>query len=108
MARKFEVVWANGAEEDLFCTISFIADDSVVNAERIFKKIHVAATTLISTPPRGRVVPELSGQGILQYRELIVPPWRIVYRIAEKTVYVVAVLDSRRDITDLLFRRLTR
>ena len=34
--------------------------------------------------------------------ELIVPPWRILYRIAVKQVYVLSVLDSRQNIEDIL------
>ncbi len=57
-------------------------------------------------PERCRLVPELKGQGIMQYRELIVPPWRILFRIAEKKVYILSVLDSRRNIEDILLERL--
>jgi toxin ParE1/3/4 len=47
-------------------------------------------------------------QGILQYRELIVPPWRIIYRISGDFVYVLAVFDSRQNIEDVLLDRLVR
>ena len=57
-------------------------------------------------PNRGRLVPELKDQGILQYRELIHPPWRIIYRISENKVYVLSVLDARRNIEDILLKRL--
>ena len=57
-------------------------------------------------PGRCRIVPELKDQGIMQYRELIVPPWRIMFRIAEMKVYVLSVLDSRRNIEDILLKRL--
>ena len=59
-------------------------------------------------PERGRVVPELAAVGIRTYRELVVEPWRLVYRITEKTVYVLAVLDGRRNIEDVLLDRLVR
>ncbi len=58
-------------------------------------------------PERCRIVPELKEQGILQYRELIVKPWRIIFRIAEKKVYALSVLDSRRNIEEILLERLT-
>ncbi len=34
-------------------------------------------THLYTLPEKGRTVPELQGQGIFQYRELIIPPWRL-------------------------------
>jgi toxin ParE1/3/4 len=59
-------------------------------------------------PDRGRIVPEVQDQGITLYRELIVPPWRIIYRISEKAVYVLSVLDSRQNVEDILLKRLIR
>jgi len=35
-------------------------------------------------------------------------PWRILYRILGESVYVVAVVDSRRDMVAFLMERLLR
>jgi len=88
--------------------IEYIAEDSSSNALKIYKKIKQKASRLYSFPERGRIVPELRDQGIIQYRELIVPLWRIVYRISETNVYVLSVLDSRRNIEDILLMKLTQ
>jgi len=45
---------------------------------------------------------------VLTYRELIVRPWRIIYRFDAQRVYVLGVLDGRRDLASLLLERLTR
>jgi len=34
--------------------------------------------------------------------------WRIVYKIENKNVYILIVVDSGRDIEDILFRRLLK
>jgi len=107
MNKKYEVIWSNVAENDLKNIIEYIADDSPSNAFKIFKNIKQKASSLYRLPKRGRIVPELRDQGILQYRELIIPPWRILYRISENNVYVLSVLDSRRNIEDILLKRLT-
>jgi plasmid stabilization system protein ParE len=72
-------------------------------AIQVFKKIKQKAHSLYRSPVRGRIVPELQAQGVRQYREWIIPPWRIVYRISGKSVYVLCVLDSRQNIEDILF-----
>jgi plasmid stabilization system protein ParE len=54
------------------------------------------------------LVPELKAVDVLQYRELIEPPWRIIYRIEPDQVMVLAVLDGRRDLRSLLLERLVR
>ena len=107
MNQKYDVVWTNIAENDLKYNVEYIADDSPANAIKIFKRIKDRASILYTFPERGRIVPELRDQGILQYRELIISPWRILYRISEKKVLVLSVLDSRRNIEDLLLKRLT-
>lgn len=106
MNKRYEVIWSNIAEKDLVEIIEYIATDNPANALRIFKKVRQKASNLYSFPERGRIVPELREQGISQYRELIIPPWRMIYRISEKTVHVLSVLDSRQNIEDILLKRL--
>ena len=107
MKKKYQVVWSNIAENDLNNIIEYIADDSPPNALKIFKRIKQKASSLSNFPERGRIVPELRDQGILQYREIVIAPWRIQYRISEMNVFVLSVLDSRRNIEDILLKRLT-
>jgi plasmid stabilization system protein ParE len=104
----FTVVWTKAAETDLECIVDFIADDSVDAALAVFTRIRERAATLDNFPNKGRVVPELHQHGIIQYRELIVAPWRIMYRIDGNVVYVTTVIDSRRNLEDLLLERLSR
>jgi addiction module RelE/StbE family toxin len=106
MNKTSEVIWSNVAENDLKNIIEYIAADSPSSALRIFENIKQTASNLYIFPERGRVVPELRDQGILQYRELIISPWRVIYRISEKIVYVLSVLDSRQNIEDILLKRL--
>ena len=106
MSQKYKVIWADIAEDDLKNIVEYIADDSLSNARKVFDKIAEKASDLYILPERGRLVPELKDQGILQYRELIHSPWRIIYRISENKVYVLSILDSRRNIEDILLKRL--
>jgi addiction module RelE/StbE family toxin len=106
--RSLQVQWAEAAVRDLEELISYITADSPLNAERILDKLEKRARTLESAPARGRVVPELAHFGIRSWRESIVKPYRIIYRIDEGTVNVLAVLDGRRELQDLLLERLIR
>jgi toxin ParE1/3/4 len=108
MKKKYKVKWALPASLDLIEIAEFIAGDSPDTARKIVKKIREKVSNLEMAPERGRVVPELSRQGITQYRELIISPWRIMYQIDEKVVYVVLVVDGRRNLEDVLFARLMR
>lgn len=105
MSRDFEVVWAKTAETDLIKIIEYIALDSPENALKILNKIKVEVSTLHQSPDRCRVVPELYAQGITQYREMIVNPWKIMYRISNGDVCVLSVFDSRQNVEDVLLNR---
>ncbi|MBU0964784.1 MAG: type II toxin-antitoxin system RelE/ParE family toxin [Proteobacteria bacterium] len=108
MSTPFKVHWASIAEEDLKNIILYIAEDSPTNARNIFEKIKETASSLTHLPERGRIVPELQDQGIFLYRELILAPWRIVYRVSDKKVYVLSVIDSRQNVEDILLKRLIK
>jgi len=106
MNSKYKVIWTNVAENDLKEIIDFISIDSPQNALKILKSIKQKRSNLYTLPERGRIVPELQGQGISQYRQLIIPPWRLMYRIDQQKIYVLSVIDSRRNVEDILLARL--
>ena len=108
MNKKYKVEWAAVAESDLKQIIDYMAADNPGNALHLFKKIRQKASSLYAFPERGRIVPELQDQGIHIYRELIIAPWRIIYRISDGTVFVLSVIDSRRNIEDILLNRLLK
>ena len=106
--RRFRVQWAQAAIRDLEELISYVVAESTANAERVLKRLETRAAALEAAPGRGRIVPELAHFGMRAWRELVVRPYRIVYRIEGDTVTVLAVLDGRRDLEDLLLERLLR
>jgi len=106
MSKIYKILWADVANEDLSDIIEYIAIDNPANALKTLQKIRKMASILHSLPERGRVVPELQDQGIMIYRETVTAPWRIIYRISDKNVYVLLVLDARRNVEDILLKRL--
>jgi plasmid stabilization system protein ParE len=108
MNKKYHVEWAAIAERDLKQLIDYIATASPANALQILKKIKQKTSSLYTLPERGRIVPELQDQGIQIYREVIVAPWRIIYRITDTTVYVLSVIDAGRNVEDILLDRLIK
>jgi len=105
MNSKYNVIWASVAEKDLKNIIEYIVAESPQNALKILNKIRQKASDLYTLPERGRIVPELQDQGILLYRELIIAPWRLIYRISAQDIFVLSVIDSRRNVEDILLKR---
>jgi toxin ParE1/3/4 len=104
----YSVEWSKTAESDLITIIQYIHTNSPQAAAKAFTDIKDKAADLVICPERGRIVPELLMHGIGHYRELIIPPWRVIYRLANATVYALAVIDSRRNVEDVLLDRLIR
>jgi addiction module RelE/StbE family toxin len=105
VSADYQVRWAKAAESDLSEIIKYIMQNSPATAHELFKK---KTEDMALLPERGRIVPELFSQGISLYREIIIAPWRVLYRIVEKTVYILAVIDSRRNVEDVLLEHLIR
>jgi len=57
-------------------------------------------------PARHRIVPELEKYGYFIYREIIVGYWRIIYKIENNYVYIMLVIDGRRNLEDLLLKKI--
>jgi len=104
--RKPPVVWTSVAERDLAEIVTHRHRDSPSASRRVLAQLEQQASSLETLPNRGRIVPELAALDIRSYRELIVRPHRLVYSVRGDRVVVFAVLDTRRDLEDLLLRRL--
>jgi toxin ParE1/3/4 len=105
MNKSFEVLWAAVAESDLTGIILYIAEESPGSAKKVLARIKARTAKLTKSPMQGRVVPELLSQGISQYREVVISPWRVIYRVERDRVLVVSVIDSRRNVEDILLGR---
>ncbi|MCG8342909.1 MAG: type II toxin-antitoxin system RelE/ParE family toxin [Chlorobiales bacterium] len=108
MNPSYDIFWVASAEHDLEEVIDFIARENPENALKILTEIREKTSELKRYPERGRIVPELQSQGIFLYRELLVPPWRIIYRIKDTQVTVLTMLDGRRNVEDILLERLIK
>jgi addiction module RelE/StbE family toxin len=107
MTRR-KVVWATSARRDLEAIVAYLADRSPQAALSTLDRLEARAKSLTTLADRGRVVPELGRLHIRQYRELVVPPYRVVYRVRGRRALVLAVLDARRSLEDILLDRLIR
>lgn len=108
MNNNYEVRWTKNAISDLEAIASYIKKDSPHNAQKIAKKLKEKAESLAHTPARGRIVPELLQMGLKNWRELIVKPYRIIYQIRGEKVFIFSIIDSRRDVEDILLEYLLR
>ena len=108
MSKTYKVQWTESAKDDLLSIVAYIKEDSASMAREIYQKIKKEAHSSNLFPLRGRVVPELQKEGITMYRELISSVWRIIYKVDNDTVYIMAIFDSRQNVEELLLQKLLR
>lgn len=108
MARRYQVIWTPVAQKDLESVVTFIFKDSPQAASKVFRTVRKKASSLYRYPQRGRFVPELMHIPGLPFRELVLAPWRLIYRIKQNRVEILAFFDGRRDLSEVLFERLSR
>ena len=103
----FAVFLTTDSARDLNELYDYIAvHDSSRKADYVLEQIEKTFSTLSEFPERGVYPKELLKLGIREYREIFFKPYRIIYRVMDKNVYVLLVADGRRDMQSLLQRRL--
>lgn len=104
---RHEVLLAQGAEQDLESIYDYIAEyDTQRNADHVLDRLLKVSESLATFPERGSYPRELSALGIREYRQTFFKPYRIIYRVIGKQVFIYLIADGRRDMQSLLGRRL--
>jgi plasmid stabilization system protein ParE len=94
MAHERRISFAAAAVDDLEATRSWYAEQRAPEVgERLLREVIAQVERLADYPEIGRVVPEF---GLAHLREIIHPPFRIVYRLDDDRVRVVRVWRSER------------
>ena len=104
--KRFSLVFSKGAEIDLVEIVTYYESRNRKFAVELYKTIKSRVLELSDTPDRGREVPELEHQGIQGFRELIEGNYRIVYSVSDDRVAVHTIVDSRRNLEELLMKKL--
>ncbi|MDZ7851790.1 MAG: type II toxin-antitoxin system RelE/ParE family toxin [Halomonas sp.] len=104
MALRIELTAS--AFEDLRELYDFIAEDSPLVADQLLSALEERIASLGEFPERGSHPRELLELGIREYRQIIAPPVRILYRQHAERIIVYLIAHQRRDMQRLLARRL--
>ena len=92
------ILWAKAAVEDLELAAQYIARDSPKYAAVLVSEALAAASSLDILSKRGRVVPEINDADT---RELFVCNYRLIYRIGDDAVRIIAFIHGSRDLWSL-------
>ena len=88
------IIWTSTAIEDLAHIREYVSTDDPLAARRLIRRITDCTARLEEFSMSGRWVPELNDP---VYREVIVPPYRVVYRASGDRLFPLRVIHSARD-----------
>lgn len=103
---KKEIVWSQDASDDLIEIVTYIKEKSGRNiANEIYQRIMNHIENIDDFPESGRFVSELMSIGVIDIREIIEKPWRIFYRIISNKIQIISVIDGRRNVEEILYKK---
>jgi toxin ParE1/3/4 len=88
-----EVIWTEPALQESDAIAEYIALDDPAAASLLIKTVLDKTKRLQDFPRSGRIPPELPNS---VYREIVVPPCRIFYRLDDTQVFLLFVLREER------------
>jgi len=94
-----KLIWTEKAVDDLSELAEYVAISDRAAAIQLVQKVLSSVSRLEQHPESGRRLPELPLQN---YREVITPPSRIIYRIDDENIYIVRVIRHERELRRLM------
>ena len=97
-----QITWTEPALKDLDEIAEYIALSNPYAASTLIREVFSKVERLEQFPKSGRLpleIPEFN------YREVIVPPCRVFYRLEKEVVYIVHVCRDERSLRKFLIER---
>ena len=89
--------WTVHAVNQLAAVAEYISLDSPLYAEQTVERIVARLEQARIHPRSGRVVPEFPQDDL---RELVEPPYRVIYRVRADAIEVLAIVHGRQDVRE--------
>ena len=93
------VAWSDEAKAQLVGIHDYIKRDSPFYASQTIDKLTRRVDQLIDHPRSGRIVPKYDDENL---RELILPPYRLIYRVMPERIDIIAVFHGAQQLPDSL------
>jgi toxin ParE1/3/4 len=104
---KYKIFWSKDAGEEFTEILSWYKYTVGKNsAEKIYAKISSQIRKLKDMPGIGKQVQSLKDIGINDYRQIAQEHWVIYYRVEGQSIYIVSVIDGRRNLEEILYKKI--
>ena len=106
---KHQIRITEEAERDILDIYNYVArTDSAQQAELLLERLEQCCLSLAQFPDRGHIPAELEDIAVKDFLEIHFKPYRIIYQLIDKIVFIHCIVDGRRDMQSLLERRVLR
>lgn len=87
------IIWTEPALQELDGIADYISLDDPAAAKKLVRKAFERVGHLVQHPKSGKLIEEFEAS---VYREIILPPCRIFYRVADNIVYIIHVIREEQ------------
>jgi len=104
---KHEIIWSKDAGDELAEIISYIKyNTGRITAEKIYTKIINEVKRVSENPAGRRIAPLLRDFGINYIHQLNISPWILFYKVMEKRMEIISIIDGRRNMEEILYKKI--
>ena len=94
-----QIIWTEPALNNLDDVAEYIAVSNIYAARKLVEKVFSKVQRLEQFSESGRTPEEIA---TLNYREVVVSPCRVFYKVDQDSVYILHVLRQERDLRKYL------
>ncbi len=94
-----QIIWTEPALDNLNDIADYIAVSNLHAARQLVESVFNKVERLEQFPDSGKVPDEISN---LNYREVVVTPCRVFYKVDSDSVYILHVMRQERDLRKFL------
>jgi len=103
---KHRVIWSEDAGNELIEIISYIKTNTgKITAEKIYRKILCEVKKASENAGGRRVSPLFKNFGINDVHHLNINPWVVYYKVRNNRMEIISIIDGRRNLEEVLYRK---
>jgi toxin ParE1/3/4 len=104
---KYKINWSKDAGEEFIEIISWYKYNVGKNiAQKIYSKINAQIKKLKNMPGIGKPAQILKDIGVNDYRQIVQDNWMVYYKVEGQNVNIISVIDGRRNLEEILYKKI--
>ena len=104
---RHEIIWSKDAGDELTEIISYIKyNTGTITARKIYAKIMDRVKQVSENPEGRRIAPSLREFGINYIHQINISPWIIFYKVRNRKMEIISIIDERRNLEEILYRKM--